>query len=274
MSGRDDYTLSSMLKVLKRNSVIVSVVFTSREPTLNLDLAECIKAAKDIGYREILLVTNGRMLSYMGFAEKLVQSGLNGITVSIHGHTGRLHDSLTRCMGSFGQTINGIKNLSLLKERYDLRITTSTVVVKQNCESIIEIIKLSNSLGSDNIQFNPVEIRGSNTIASETITPSYSFVGKTFCDAVELAEASGICRAKIGILAPFCIVRRGFYGNVIGFENANLGRAGPEGRWLPSSGKTKGEQCKICIYNRVCGGVSEGYAKIFGLYKFKPILEA
>ena len=58
-----------------------------------------------------MIATNGRMLSYEDFARTILKAGLNSLVFSIHGHTAKLHDSLTRAPGSFKQLNKGVKNV-------------------------------------------------------------------------------------------------------------------------------------------------------------------
>ena len=83
------------------------VLFTSGEPTLDPALPTYIGWAKQRGFRVIGLVTNGRRLAYREYARELADAGLNRVTVSIHGHTARLHDGQTRTPGSFDQSLAG-----------------------------------------------------------------------------------------------------------------------------------------------------------------------
>ena len=56
-------------------------------------------------------VTNGRMFQYPAFLGTAADNGLDEITFSLHGHTAKLHEGLTRTPGSFDQTVGGIDNM-------------------------------------------------------------------------------------------------------------------------------------------------------------------
>ena len=136
------------------------ILFTSGEPTLNPELPGYIELAHKTGFKTIGLISNARRLSYMGYAARLARYGLNKVTVSIHGHTARLHESLTRTRGSFQQTVGGLGNLSILKDRTGLEIHTSTVVVRRNLPHVREIHDLLTSFGVDRMCFNVMMVRG------------------------------------------------------------------------------------------------------------------
>lgn len=98
-----------------------SVLFTGSEPTMNKSLAAMIRLAKELAYREIRLVTNGRLLCYFDYARELLEAGLTGVIVSLHGSKKSIHDALSRTLGSFSEVIQACRNLSILKSRYRFR---------------------------------------------------------------------------------------------------------------------------------------------------------
>ena len=98
---------SKIKDILKLNSIrkVNDVLFTSKEPTLNNKLPSMIKIAKDYGYKNISLVTNGRRLSYEPYLKKLIKNGLNRLIISVHGSNANLHDARTRSPVCFEQTL-------------------------------------------------------------------------------------------------------------------------------------------------------------------------
>ena len=60
------------------------ILFTAGEPTLRPDLPELMATARDLGFRQVGMITNARRLSYAPYLKGLVQAGLNYVLVSIH----------------------------------------------------------------------------------------------------------------------------------------------------------------------------------------------
>lgn len=60
------------------------VTFTSGEPTLNPWLPDLIKFSKELWYKKIELITNGIRLSNKIFLQKLINSWLNSLVVSVN----------------------------------------------------------------------------------------------------------------------------------------------------------------------------------------------
>jgi len=126
------------------------VEFTGGEPTIRKDILLLIKYAKDLGYKEIGISTNGRMLSYDNFTRDLVKNGLNRINFSLYGDNAKLHNAITRTPKSFRQTIQGIQNI---QEFPEVIIVVNTVVSRLNHKSIAKIgnLLLSLEINSFNI---------------------------------------------------------------------------------------------------------------------------
>lgn len=127
-----------------RKQGYVRIEFTGGEPTIRKDILYLVKKARDLGYRDIGLSTNGRMLSYDKFSKAIYNNGLRRINVSLYGYNSKTHDSITRTPRSFEQTIQGVKNFSKYS---DVSITINTVVFKLNYNILSKIAKFVLSLG-------------------------------------------------------------------------------------------------------------------------------
>jgi radical SAM protein with 4Fe4S-binding SPASM domain len=75
------------------------------EPTIHRDLLDVIRyaAQKNMGP---WLVTNGVKLADAGFAQELLDAGLKGGCISLHGDSAEQHDTVTRIPGSFDKAMS------------------------------------------------------------------------------------------------------------------------------------------------------------------------
>ncbi|MDD4530422.1 MAG: radical SAM protein [Candidatus Gracilibacteria bacterium] len=140
---------------LEQNSGIYEkVMFTFGEPTLNPSLPLYIKKAKELGYKEIGIVTNGSKLSDNKLRKEIIEAGLDLIIFSIHGSNSTIHDYLTQVKGSFDKTLKG---LILCKKEYkNLDIKVSYVLNKYNLKDLLPAIKLFKKVGVSNIIINTI----------------------------------------------------------------------------------------------------------------------
>jgi len=79
------------------------------EITLHPNLTDILKKAKDLGYK-VVLTSNGRMFSYDKYAKKF-KGLVSSFSITLFGANKKTHESWTRSLGSYEQTIKGIQNL-------------------------------------------------------------------------------------------------------------------------------------------------------------------
>ncbi len=87
------------------------IEFTGGEPTVREGVIDLIKFAKECGYKQIGISTNGRRLANKEYSDALVGAGLNYATIAVHGHDAETHEKMTDAKGSFEEGVQGIKNL-------------------------------------------------------------------------------------------------------------------------------------------------------------------
>lgn len=252
-------------KLLERRKADVDeLVFTSGEPTLNKELKNYVRTAKEIGYTEILLITNGRMLCYPDLCEELIVCGITKFNVSIHGHNKTIHQAHTRCNGSFHQTAKGLFNLSLLKRRYIFKFNTISVITKLNYKHILELLVFLSKFNPDEIQLNPVIPSGNALSYFDKVVPLYSEVAASIKNAVSRFNAF---KSYLYVQhLPMCLMENEAKYLIV--ENYILGQnAEAVGR----PGKSKGEKCVSCLYDRQCEGVFDEYVRRMGWGEFVPV---
>ena len=165
------------------------VVFTGGEPTIRRDIIELVRFAHDLGYDLIQIQTNGRMLSYKSFAEKLVKAGVTEFSPALHGHNKKIHESQTRCVGSFKQTLQAIKNLVDLQ----VPVLTNSVVTKFNYKYLPQLVRLLINLKVDQFQLAFVHPVGNAWKYFDRVVPKMSDVAPYIKESLEIAKENGYC---------------------------------------------------------------------------------
>ncbi len=198
------------------------VCFTSGEPTTNPHLPDFVLWARDRGYRRISIMTNGRMLSQVPYAQRLLAHGMNRFYVSIHGHDAKLHDGLTRTPGSFVQTVRGLDVVKALGRAAQSRLGaarpgglgaqspvelhTSTVLTKRNLPHLGDIYRFLRRHGVDQVVFNVMQANGRANTYFEQIFPSYREIAETFRSFINSAEETARGERVMAFLVdiPLC----------------------------------------------------------------------
>lgn len=98
---------------------------TGGEPTLlGDDLSKLIRACKNrLPRASLLLLSNGKRFSDINFVRKVVEVDHPDITICIplYSDTDKEHDKIVGINGSFYETIKGIDNLALFRQKIEIR---------------------------------------------------------------------------------------------------------------------------------------------------------
>lgn len=277
---------------LERHRGSEEVCFTSGEPTTRPELPQFVDWARELGFRRISMMTNGRRLGHAPYAAALAKRGMNRFYVSIHGHTRQLHEGLTRTPDSFEQTVAGLDSVARLR-RFGVELHTSTVVTGRNLPHLAEIYRFLRGHGVDVVVFNVMQANGRANTFFEQLFPRYSEIAARF--RAFLADEAQAQAVLVDI--PLCTTEgvpdfnRGYvekcahydvYENAV-LENfdrdaatVNDGGAGDglvlvERADLDGAKRTKREACRTCRYDQSCEGVWYNYTRRYGWDELEPI---
>ncbi len=269
LEDREDrarHDFSDQDRALERFSPRDEVIFTCGEPTLQAHLAEWIRKARELGYRSIELVTNGRRLCYPELARTLIEAGLTAVTVSLHSHLPRIHDRMTSSRGSQRQSAAAVHNLLALRREFGRpRVTVSTVLTRENLRSIARTVRWVAELCPDCMVINYVEPE------NEAKKNFASVVPRMRDAATALAGIPPPPHMELKIEGlPLCVLPReappaGDREVIYIFQDGRIRRLSPTRR------QKKGPPCRTCAERRRCDGVWIEYARRYGWEEFAPL---
>ena len=98
------------------------------EPTVRRDFLEILDHARDIGFRQVSMTTNGRRFADPAFVAEIARRNMPQITVSLHGPDAAVHDAITQRPGAFDQVVAGLKNL----RNAGIPVDLTAVICRQN----------------------------------------------------------------------------------------------------------------------------------------------
>jgi cyclic pyranopterin phosphate synthase len=278
--------------ILEQNQGAEEVCFTSGEPTTRPELPDLVALAKKLGYGRISVMTNGRRLSHLPYAALLAKAGMNRFYVSIHGHTKKLHEGLTRTPDSFEQTVAGLDSIAKLK-RFGIELHTSTVLTDRNLPHLGDIYRFLRAHGVDQVVFNVMQANGRADTYFEQIFPRYTLIAAEFRRF--LAEAGETRPMAFLVDIPLCTTEgiADFHrGYVEKYRHFDLDTQAPlevtrrpersqEGRGrglvlvtrqdLDEAERDKREDCARCRYAGACQGVWRNYLRRNGWDEFVPV---
>jgi len=245
------------------------IQFTGGEPTLNPFLTKLIERAREKGFKQIDINSNGRKLSNKAFAERLIKTGANSFTITVTGNTETTHDYLSGVKGAFSETIQGIKNISLLSSDFNVSIAAVYVLTKQNLCEFEDLNHRLSELDVKRITAVFVKPFGRALDNFDKLFPHYLEVS----NYMENKKFS--CKTTLSM--PACVLSEKLLKNTgIFLEEQdkyyrlkeNTVHDGPATQRAFS---TKSEKCKECILYRECPGVWTEYVKRRGFNEFNPL---
>ncbi len=273
--------------ILDDNPGCEEVCFTSGEPTTNPGLARWARWARDRGVARVSVMTNGRALCYPDYAARLLAAGINRFYISIHGHTEKLHQSLTRTPGSFAQTVAGIETVARLR-RSGIDLHTSTVLTSRTLPHLHDIYRFLRARGVDQVVFNGLQPNGRADTFFDQLVPRYPDVAAAAARflAAASAEESPV-EAFLVDLPPCATVglpdyNRGYVEAYAHYEPAAgvaLPTAEPAtGDWvrvarsdLDRARREKRAACRRCRLDPLCEGVWDRYLARYGWDGLEPV---
>lgn len=246
------------------------VVFSGGEATIRpeiFDWAGHVAAAGlDLG-----LVTNGQMLAYPEFLERLLSFRLKYVYMSLHGGSAKVHNALVRSHGFE----NAVKALANLTGR-GLDLTVNAVITRQNLDHLRGLVELILGFPDVTLKFSMVQPKGGGDRLFRQLTPSVSEVAAKVHDAItfglERSGGHGPRFAHDGI--PLCLLPgyEQWYDDLKTHRYATMIEVG-EADFFPVDDKAKvhPEPCRNCALRGPCPGLYEGYHASFGDGELRPV---
>jgi MoaA/NifB/PqqE/SkfB family radical SAM enzyme len=278
--------------ILEENRGAEEVCFTSGEPTTRPELPDFAAQARALGYGRISTMTNGRRLSQLPYAARLVKAGMNRFYVSIHGHTKKLHEGLTRTPESFEQTVAGLDTVARLK-RFGVELHTSTVITDRNLPHMLDIYRFLRAHGVDQVVFNVMQANGRANTFFEQIFPRYTDIAAEFArfcrDVGEPRPMAFLVDIPLCTTEAIPDFNRGYVERYHHFDlaeqaqvpQAQLPERAQEGKGrglvlvlredVDDVARDKRPECAQCRYFASCEGVWRNYVKRYGWDELVPV---
>jgi cyclic pyranopterin phosphate synthase len=278
--------------ILEESRGAEEACFTSGEPTTRPELPDFVSWARELGYRRISVMTNGRRLSHLPYAAALAKAGMNRFYISIHGHEKKLHEGLTRTPDSFEQTVAGLDSITKLK-RFGVELHTSTVVTDRNLPHMSAIYRFLRDHGVDQVVFNVMQANGRADTFFEQIFPRYQAIADAF---EAMVTSSGEAKPMAFLVdIPLCTTERipdfnrGYVERYRHFDFAPYAAVSEDKRDeraqtgkgrglvlvtrsdLDDAQRDKRAECARCKHDHRCEGVWRNYLKRYGWDGLEPV---
>jgi MoaA/NifB/PqqE/SkfB family radical SAM enzyme len=130
---------------------IKQIEISGNDPIEYDHIASLIRHIKRTSFEVVQLSTHGRRLADEFFLDSLIVSGIDRLRIPLYGSQAKVHDSVTRSQGSFDETYQGIRLLR--KKAPYVHVQISCLIMQQNKDDLINIVKLAQKLKIKDIYF-------------------------------------------------------------------------------------------------------------------------
>jgi len=259
--GSFDYSYKSLIERIKKSEEKIktydSIYLSGGEPTLHPEFSRVLRFISEYFPKQrIKLLTNGRKFLYRDFTEEVLNITNNlDVELSIYGSDKKSHEAVTRTLGSFEQTLNGLKNLLNYKKKGQL-INVRFVITKLSYKHLEEFLKLMKKkfISTDRIMLIFWEVEHQAVKNIKTVKVTYNQVSPYLKNANALLKTFKEVRLYH---FPLCVISEKFWPYVW--------------RTLPEDGILFKSSCNKCKYKKYCLGIPKEYSEHIGINEFKLI---
>ncbi|MFO0598988.1 MAG: radical SAM protein [Myxococcaceae bacterium] len=245
------------------------VVLSGGEPTLRPELFEWAAHVARLGMG-FGLVTNGLLLAYPDVVDRLLQSKLEYVYMSLHGGTPAVHQRVVRA-DTHGAALKALANLT----GKGLDLTVNAVLVKQNLDDLRALVDVLAPFPDAVIKFSMLQPKGGGKALFDTLTPKVSDVAAKVLDAVEYGLKKGLPRERFvhdGL--PFCLLPglEDRYDDLKTHRFATMTEVSERDfHPVDDVAKVQPAPCEDCALRGACPGLYIGYHEAFGHEELKPV---
>lgn len=236
------------------------ISFTGGETLLRKDIFQIIRFAKKCN-KTIGINTNGQLLESEDLVAKLKRAGVTNLMISLHTQKISQNSQITNSFGSFAKVVEGIRNA----KKYGFYISIEHVIFENNYKDLSDFVHFVRKefCSVDNIDF--LFIRYNNKPETARLIPGMSKALPHITKAFDICEEN---KQKYRIQnIPYCVIQKYAGFNYYYDWSEDLIRKEIK---INDYGFKKVE-CKDCIYDRRCVGLTRFYACKFGLDELNPI---
>lgn len=287
--------LIAELEHYAREKGLSSLGLLGGEPTLYPHLVEALDAARELGYTDITLNTNGYNLANWEFARQVAEKGINRYCISLHSEDPAVEDFLSGHKGALIRKMSAIRNLVKLRKLgiCNTVVSINAVLNARNLPTMNRFLALFARMGIRDIRLNYIRPEG-RALDKHDLTPRYGEAMPKLMELVALNEGTHRIRLTFGEIPP-CVFPASFFGNrelrrryigeytdrrtlVTTFGNMESHLSDREGRqrfvWQDlkmDELKTFVPACRACAWCGICGGVWKNYLSMYGDEEFTSL---
>ncbi len=234
------------------------VIFTGGEPTLNENLVDLIKYAKQKGL-EVRIITNGQNTADFNFLKELVDNGLDLMHVSVQSYKSQIQDYLSQNKGSLKNIFKTFVN----SRKLALPININTVINSFNAKKLDKNVKffIAKFPEINHFVFNNLDPEMNRVEKNKFVTPKLADFKKSLNKALEILKNANktfrVERVPLCYMVDFAEFSTETRKIVKGEERSILFLDNRKDPYRVQKGffYKKAEVCEKCSLNEICAGL-------------------
>jgi MoaA/NifB/PqqE/SkfB family radical SAM enzyme len=245
------------------------ITFTGGEPSLHPDIVSLTHLAKDLGYKTYI-GSNGGTFSSSKFCGNIIPY-LDEVCFSVHGHTAKLHNYLTKNGQSFSKLKKAFENIE--KNDSGIFCFVNIVITKYNfyyVEKIIDFVSQYKKVRQ--VLISNIAPEGNGLRNFKELSVPFNEIKRQVPNIIEVAKKKSLNVRFFGL--PLCILD-GYeiYSNDIYWSpRLTMEKWMKGGKTIikktfshkPSRNRIHAPKCNGCRKRGLCEGVFEEYIKVYG----------
>lgn len=154
-----EFSLEEVKKLIDQANYwgVKEFVFSGGEPLLREDIFEILEFVRTNNY-QVGLLTNGILIKdVLTRLSPYLISNTVSLSISLDALSAQIHDDIRGKVGSFEATLDGLKQLSKMKENYpNINFNVISIVLNENLEELLPLVIFLKTLNVNSIQFQPL----------------------------------------------------------------------------------------------------------------------
>jgi uncharacterized Fe-S cluster-containing radical SAM superfamily protein len=236
------------------------LALTGGEPTIRGDLIGLIRTARELGFVDVKVQTNGLLLAHAPNLARLIAAGANRIHVSIHTHDAAAYEALVRREGTHALMARALENVA----RSSVDMTCDVIVKSDTVARLGDAIRWIHARGGRAIDLWYVSLTDGNRDNTASL-PRMSEAAPAMRAGFAIARQLGIAIRSLHV--PRCLLGDdAAHAHDPGRERVRV--VTPDDRFdLAASKLTPSVHvpaCERCEHRPVCPGVRPDYLEVYG----------
>jgi MoaA/NifB/PqqE/SkfB family radical SAM enzyme len=251
------------------------VIYSGGEVTLLNDLPKILMVSRKAGYSSIGIISNGLLMADRDYTDRLIDSGLNLCSLSVHGADASTHDRMVCLPGAFEKIERALEHL----ERRKISVALKFVLTKDNfTEAPAFINHFASRADIEEFHVNFPHYDGLMADNAASLGIKMSAMSEILGETLEAARRYGAHDKLRFVNFTPCAVRP-FARQCVNWErdvdDLLMDQRGVGNGEFSARGKSrvKTEACRACTLDERCLGYESSYTRLYGTDELRPITD-